>query len=346
MVTLPGFPLPRWPTAPLTTFGYPALGYQRLPNFSPYYIPYQNPFLKLDENIYRSSYKEIGIEKINNNNNDNNKIKENNVNNLANLVALAHYNENLKSIEKNKREFEKLQTKEDNNKYLVEVIPAQVLEISDTNKNNTKYYAPTVESTTSNPKPTDHPKTKEKESKKSEVEVFHNEQETQNAKIIQDTVQNSKLDKKLNDSTIITQQRIQKQPSKQNSENLKQDLKSQNLKNRGKQHYDPNAPFFAPWKNHPQFNYLKNKHTLDTSKLIQFKTEETINDKNTVTLILKPIARAIAGLEGRAMATPLARAVVERGTNADILFEPDAVAIVGPGGIAHAQSDLEIGYIE
>lgn len=60
--------------------------------------------------------------------------------------------------------------------------------------------------------------------------------------------------------------------------------------------------------------------------------------------MLKPVARAIAGQDGRAIATPVSRAVLQEGTNADILFEPEAVAVAGPGGIAHAESDLEISY--
>lgn len=63
-----------------------------------------------------------------------------------------------------------------------------------------------------------------------------------------------------------------------------------------------------------------------------------------MTLVLKPVARAIAGQDGRAIATPVSRAVLQGGTNADILFEPEAVAVAGPGGIAHAESDLEISY--
>lgn len=75
-------------------------------------------------------------------------------------------------------------------------------------------------------------------------------------------------------------------------------------------------------------------------------TVNTENHEDTSTLILKPVARAIAGPEGKAMATPLSRAVLRRNSNVDILFEPDSVAIAGPGGIAHAESDLEITYVD
>lgn len=67
-------------------------------------------------------------------------------------------------------------------------------------------------------------------------------------------------------------------------------------------------------------------------------------NKEVTTLILKPVARSIAGVDGKAISTPLSKAILRQGTNVDILFEPEAVAIAGPGGIAHAESDLEITY--
>lgn len=74
------------------------------------------------------------------------------------------------------------------------------------------------------------------------------------------------------------------------------------------------------------------------------RTNDSAPEKDTVTLVLKPVARAIAGQDGRAIATPVSRAVLQAGMNVDILFEPEAVAVAGPGGIAHAESDLEISY--
>lgn len=61
-------------------------------------------------------------------------------------------------------------------------------------------------------------------------------------------------------------------------------------------------------------------------------------------LVLKPVAKSIAGSSGSAIANPQARAILKRGHRFEILFEPEAVAIAGPGGVAHAQSDLEIMY--
>lgn len=77
--------------------------------------------------------------------------------------------------------------------------------------------------------------------------------------------------------------------------------------------------------------------------MIRFRASNSINDDVT-TLILKPQSTAVAGVEGKAVSNPLSRAILREGTNVDILFEPAAVAIAGPGGIAHAQSDLEISY--
>lgn len=99
----------------------------------------------------------------------------------------------------------------------------------------------------------------------------------------------------------------------------------------------------APYRAHPLLHYLKNKNTIDFDKVISFRNGNP-DANDTITLILKPAAKAIAGQDGKAIANPLARAVLRQGTNVDILFEPDAVAIAGPGGTAHAESDLEIHY--
>lgn len=62
------------------------------------------------------------------------------------------------------------------------------------------------------------------------------------------------------------------------------------------------------------------------------------------TIILKPMAKAVAGVDGTAIATPISKAFLREGTDTDIFYEPEAVAIAGPGGIAHAQSYLDIYY--
>ncbi|KAJ8918414.1 hypothetical protein NQ315_008111 [Exocentrus adspersus] len=99
----------------------------------------------------------------------------------------------------------------------------------------------------------------------------------------------------------------------------------------------------APYRAHPLFHYLKNKNTIQKQKIISFRNEDGIKNDVT-TLILKPVARAIAGVEGKAVSTPVSKAILRPGTNVDILFEPEAVAIAGAGGIAHAESNLEITY--
>lgn len=102
-------------------------------------------------------------------------------------------------------------------------------------------------------------------------------------------------------------------------------------------------PSLAPYRFHPLFNYIKNKSTIDQDKIIHFRNPNK-DEKEVTTLILKPVARSIAGVDGKAMATPVSKAILRKGMSVDILFEPDAIAIAGPGGIAHAQSDLEISY--
>lgn len=118
------------------------------------------------------------------------------------------------------------------------------------------------------------------------------------------------------------------------SNELKLDIKDSRL---------DNDDSLAPYRAHPLFHYLKNKNTIQKDKIISFRNEHSVN-KNVTTLILKPVARALAGVQGTAISNPLSKAKLRYGTNVDILFEPEAVAIAGPGGIAHAESDLEISY--
>lgn len=106
-----------------------------------------------------------------------------------------------------------------------------------------------------------------------------------------------------------------------------------------------NPASLAPYRAHPLFHYVKNKNTIQRDKIISFRNPDH-TDNDITTLILKPVARAVAGVEGKAVSTPVSKAVLRPGTNVDILFEPEAVAIAGAGGIAHAESDLEISYEE
>jgi hypothetical protein len=68
--------------------------------------------------------------------------------------------------------------------------------------------------------------------------------------------------------------------------------------------------------------------------------------KKSTTLVLKPVAKAVAGPKGIAIAAPLSRAVVRKGQDVNIHFDPEAVAVVGPGGIADAHSELFISFYE
>ncbi|KAL3281228.1 hypothetical protein HHI36_004442 [Cryptolaemus montrouzieri] len=100
----------------------------------------------------------------------------------------------------------------------------------------------------------------------------------------------------------------------------------------------------APYRYHPLLNFLKQRINLDKNKIIEVRTDRLKEENATTTLILKPVARSVAGVDGKAISNPVSRAALRKGANVDILFEPDAIAIAGPGGIAHAESDLEIYY--
>lgn len=102
------------------------------------------------------------------------------------------------------------------------------------------------------------------------------------------------------------------------------------------------AAEIIPYKCHPLFHYLENKNTLTKDNIFRFRN--TNNGDEVATLILKPVAKAVAGDDGKAMAMTLSRAILKQGTNVDVLYEPEAVAIAGPGGLAHAQTDLEVFY--
>lgn len=64
------------------------------------------------------------------------------------------------------------------------------------------------------------------------------------------------------------------------------------------------------------------------------------------TLILEPHSRAISGNDGTSISTPISRAILRKGTSVQVLFRPQSVAISGAGGIAHAQADLILDFIE
>lgn len=63
-------------------------------------------------------------------------------------------------------------------------------------------------------------------------------------------------------------------------------------------------------------------------------------------LILKPVARSTTDEKGVSVSNPIGHAIVQKGKEADIVFQPKAEAVAGPGGIAHAQSELLVDYFE
>lgn len=68
--------------------------------------------------------------------------------------------------------------------------------------------------------------------------------------------------------------------------------------------------------------------------------------KKPTTLVLKPVAKVVAGPKGIAIAAPISQAVVRKGQDVNIHFDPEAVAVVGPGGVADAHSELFLSYYE
>lgn len=59
------------------------------------------------------------------------------------------------------------------------------------------------------------------------------------------------------------------------------------------------------------------------------------------TIYMKPRAHALNG-NGVAIANPVSNVILPHGRKGTIIHTPTASAVVGPGGIAHAQSDLYV----
>lgn len=62
-------------------------------------------------------------------------------------------------------------------------------------------------------------------------------------------------------------------------------------------------------------------------------------EDTTFMLFIKPIANAL-NTEGAALANPISHVVIARNQSGTIYHSPIASAVAGPGGVAHAQSDL------
>lgn len=64
------------------------------------------------------------------------------------------------------------------------------------------------------------------------------------------------------------------------------------------------------------------------------------------TLIFEPQATSIASNDGVAIAAPVSRALIKKGSNTKVLWKPQAVAISGARGKSHAEAELIVDYFE
>lgn len=87
----------------------------------------------------------------------------------------------------------------------------------------------------------------------------------------------------------------------------------------------------------PDFNF--DGHSPHTTFIQDGKTQQT-------TLILEPQATATSGNGGKSIAGPISRAVLQKGASVKVLFRPQAVAITGAYGVAHAHADLILDFVE
>ena len=109
---------------------------------------------------------------------------------------------------------------------------------------------------------------------------------------------------------------------------------------------DDSVPLAVP---NPRYDegYPKLLHKGQESLPENGKNETNASElKKPTTLILKPVAKVVAGPKGIAIAAPISRAVVRKGQDVNIHFDPEAVAVVGPGGVADAHSELFLSYYE
>lgn len=69
-------------------------------------------------------------------------------------------------------------------------------------------------------------------------------------------------------------------------------------------------------------------------------------DNGENVILVQPSARAVGGEGSTAIANPVSRVLVRKNVPTTILYRPQAVAISGPGGRSHAQSELIVDYID
>lgn len=77
-----------------------------------------------------------------------------------------------------------------------------------------------------------------------------------------------------------------------------------------------------------------------------FTTDERELKPNETSLVFQPKSKAEAGRNGVALSTPISHAILFPGQKANIHFEPESYASAGPGGFAHAHSDLFVTYLK
>ncbi|KAK9512554.1 hypothetical protein O3M35_000951 [Rhynocoris fuscipes] len=111
--------------------------------------------------------------------------------------------------------------------------------------------------------------------------------------------------------------------------------------------FSPRIPNYADeiqdFVSHIQESVLKETSTdsVDTSMML---ATVPIGKNKPTSLLLRPVAKAVAGANGVAYASPVAKAVLRKGENVNIDYDPDAVAVAGPGGQAHAHPKLIVSY--
>nr|ATU83016.1 secreted hypothetical protein [Pristhesancus plagipennis] len=110
--------------------------------------------------------------------------------------------------------------------------------------------------------------------------------------------------------------------------------------------FSPRVPNYAEeiqdFVSHIQESVMKETSTdSDTSMML---ATVPIGKNKPTSLLLRPVAKAVAGANGVAYASPVAKAVLRKGENVNIDYDPDAVAVAGPGGQAHAHPKLIVSY--
>ncbi|XP_075970157.1 uncharacterized protein LOC142972765 [Anticarsia gemmatalis] len=68
-------------------------------------------------------------------------------------------------------------------------------------------------------------------------------------------------------------------------------------------------------------------------------------EDTTFMLFIRPVAHA-KSLKGTAIANPISQVIIAKDKSGTIVHAPVATAVVGPGGIAHAQSDLYLASVQ